>query len=141
MGKFEKQIVVYGDPKAQKRHRSTRAGKFIRQYDPSSKDKEDFLLIIQKERPHEPIKGAIMLEVSFYSARPKSHYKTGKNAGLLREDAPVMNAHKPDIDNLLKFIMDAMNGVFYKDDGQIVTIIVNKFYSPNPRTEIGISEL
>lgn len=82
-----------------------------------------------------------MLEVSFYSARPKSHYKTGKNAGLLREDAPVMNAHKPDVDNLLKFVMDAMNGVFYKDDGQIVTIIVNKFYSPNPRTEIGISEL
>ena len=141
MEKFHKNIVIYGDPKAQKRHRSTRAGNFIRQYDPSSKDKDDFLLMMQKERPSEPILGEMKLYIVFCFSRPKSHYRTGKNANMLRNDVPIFNAHKPDIDNLLKFVMDAMNGVFYKDDSQIVDVDIKKQYSNTPCTLITIEEL
>ena len=60
---------------------------------------------------------------------------------MLRNDVPIFNAHKPDIDNLLKFVMDAMNGVFYKDDSQIVDVDIKKQYSNTPCTIITIEEL
>lgn len=43
---------------------------------------------------------------------------------------------RPDIDNYVKAILDAMNGVVYKDDGQIVKLDVSKAYSDCPGVEI-----
>ena len=43
---------------------------------------------------------------------------------------------KPDLDNCLKAITDALNGFAYKDDSQIVSIAVSKFYSDDPRAYV-----
>jgi Holliday junction resolvase RusA-like endonuclease len=48
---------------------------------------------------------------------------------------------KPDIDNYFKAVTDAVNGILYKDDGQIAVNICRKVYSLNPRTEIAINPL
>lgn len=48
---------------------------------------------------------------------------------------------KPDIDNYFKAVTDAVNGVLYKDDGQIAVSICRKVYSLNPRTELEINQL
>ena len=49
---------------------------------------------------------------------------------------------KPDIDNYLKSVMDAMNGIIYKDDSQISSIsIIKKYVIENPNTEININYL
>lgn len=50
-------------------------------------------------------------------------------------------AKKPDIDNLLKAVLDALNGKAYHDDNQIVDISAKKLYSNEPKTVVFISEL
>jgi Holliday junction resolvase RusA-like endonuclease len=45
---------------------------------------------------------------------------------------------KPDIDNIEKIIFDALNGIAYNDDSQIVSCWADKFYSTVPRVEVVI---
>ena len=109
--------------------------------DPSASDKGDFLSIIQKNAPEEPFKQPLSVSIFFYFSRPKSHFKTGKNSHLLKDYAPSWHTSKPDVDNLAKFVMDAMNKVYWKDDSYISTCRIVKQYSNTPRTEIEIIPL
>lgn len=43
---------------------------------------------------------------------------------------------KPDCDNIAKIILDALNGIAYRDDAQVVTLRVGKRYSLEPRVEV-----
>ena len=56
-------------------------------------------------------------------------------AGLIRP------TKKPDLDNVIKSILDALNKVAYHDDTQIVSLSVEKFYSDSPRVEVAISSI
>lgn len=134
-------LVIQGEPKAQKRHRHASRGKFIQKYDPSAADKGDFLSIVQKNAPAKPFDVPIRVVVRFYFSRPKSHYKTGKNAGVLRDNAPKFHTSRPDFDNCGKFFSDAMNKVFWRDDSVISQCSISKMYSDTPRTEIIITVL
>ncbi len=132
------QFQIPGPPKHQQRHRSSSRGKFVHQYDPSAKDKKDFLLQAMQYAPKAPHTGAVYLTVWFCMPRPKSHYRTGKFAGILKDSAPLWHIKRPDIDNLLKFVMDSLNGVFWKDDSQICSVIAQKRYDERPRTVIQV---
>ena len=57
---------------------------------------------------------------------------------LLGELLPTV---KSDLDNCLKSIMDALNGVAYEDDKQVVMATINKWYSEEPKAEIIIREV
>lgn len=48
---------------------------------------------------------------------------------------------KPDIDNYFKAVTDALEGILYKNDGQIAAVTMQKLYSLNPRTEIEVEEI
>ena len=48
---------------------------------------------------------------------------------------------KPDVDNIIKIYLDALNKIAYNDDNQVVSIICNKYYSDRPYVEIEITEL
>lgn len=77
--------------------------------------------------------------VTFYITPPKYISKVIKNDQALEEE--VLRVYrKPDIDNYVKAIFDSMSGVVFKDDGMIASMVVEKFYSNNPRTEILILE-
>ena len=56
--------------------------------------------------------------ITFQFPWPKKWYRTGKYSGQLKDNAPIEHTIKPDIDNLLKFVMDAMKNNKY---GGIVT--------------------
>lgn len=45
------------------------------------------------------------------------------------------------VDNLAKLVKDALNGVFWRDDAQVVDLTVKKRYSDVPRTEVMIEEV
>lgn len=141
-GEVSKKIVftVFGNPTAQKRHRSVRMGGFLRQFDPSGADKADFLSMCLKNKPVAPIVSGINLTLKFYFQRPKSHFRSGKQSHLLKPEIPNFHTSRPDVDNLTKFVMDALNGIYWKDDSQIHSITVEKKYSDIPRTEIEIVE-
>jgi len=67
-----------------------------------------------------PINEAVEVDLVFTFARPKAHYRTGRNAHLLRDDAPVRPAGKPDLDKLARSTGDSLKdaGVL-KDDSRI----------------------
>jgi Holliday junction resolvase RusA-like endonuclease len=133
--------TVLGEPKAQARHRHFTRGTFSGEYDPSSKDKQSFAGILQREAPEEPISAPIALELTFYMSRPKNHYGTGKKAEFLKELAPEYHSGRPDLDNLTKFVQDSLNKIYYRDDVLICQLTAKKLYSENPRTEIIIKTL
>lgn len=137
----EIKLVVLGEPKAQKRHRHVNMGKFTRQYDPSANDKGDFLSVVQKQAPEKPFDVPVRLYINFYFTRPKSHYKAGKNAHILKDNIPYWHTSKPDTDNCFKFVTDALNKVFWRDDSLICDVTVQKQYSEQPRIEITIQPL
>lgn len=53
----------------------------------------------------------------------------------------LLPAKKPDIDNIAKAVLDALNSVAYRDDTQIVELQIRKQYSEKPRLEICMEEL
>jgi Holliday junction resolvase RusA-like endonuclease len=134
-------LKILGDPQAQKRHRSVRLGSFNRQYDPSASDKGDFLSVVQRQAPDKPIDFPIEVHINVFFGRPKSHFKTGKNSHEMKESAPYWHTARPDFDNLAKFVCDALNKVYWKDDSFIVKCTVQKIYSEMPRTEITINKI
>ena len=132
----EGSFVIPGNPLPQKRHRSTFRGGKPRNYDPSAQDKKKFKAMVGELGVESALKGDISLNVTFYMPRPKKHYRTGKYARLLKKDSPFWHSTKPDIDNLVKFVMDALQGMLWSDDCKIVRLETSKIYSKKPRTEI-----
>lgn len=74
-----------------------------------------------------PLEGGVMLVVTFTFERPKSHWRTGKNAHLLRDSAPRDMTSAPDTDKLLRLVGDALeiSGVV-GNDSQIRTSFGDK---------------
>lgn len=85
---------------------------------------------------------ALDVDVTFYLPRPAKHYGTGRNAYVLRGDAPLYPARKQrdDIDKLARSTIDALAGqglepgcAVMDDDGQVVTLTARKRWQP-PKT-------
>lgn len=71
---------------------------------------------------------AIRLDCTFYFARPKGHYGTGKNANVVKDSSPRAHATKPDRDKLLRAVQDALTGTLYRDDCQVYAGNTIKLY-------------
>lgn len=133
--------VILGEPVAQGRPRFSRQGGFVKAYDPAkSRDYKSYVrMIAAQHAPVTPVEGAIEFSLRIYRAIPKGmpKYKSeAAKAGTLR---PVT---KPDVSNVLKGVEDALKGVWYKDDSQIVGFgALGKWYDERPRIEIMMREL
>ena len=135
------EFTIFGNPQAQKRHRHFRLGT----YDPSKKDKQNFYLQALKHKPKTTLSGKIFIDISFYMARPKSHFRTGKYKNILKDDAPkYYQSKKPDIDNLVKLVFDSLSGKdrFIKDDAMVCSLKAEKIYADEyPRTKVKLFAL
>ena len=74
--------------------------------------------------------GPVSLTVGFLLRRPASHFRTGRNAHLLRDSAPAYPGKKPDIDKLLRSTLDGLgeSGI-WRDDAQVVRVRAEKLYA------------
>lgn len=84
--------------------------------------------------------GERMLQVdikAFYPI-PKAFSKVKTKAAL---DANLRPTSKPDCDNIIKGVLDALNGVAYYDDKQVVCVSCNKYYGETGRLLVEIKEL
>ena len=113
-------------PTSLKRHRHTKSG---HTYDPSSKEKQEFINHLIGELPSKLFDKPITAELYFYEKRPKSHYRTGKYSTELKANAPKNNVVKKDIDNFVKFVFDSLNKKLYCDDSQIFELKCGKYYT------------
>jgi len=130
-------IVLDYPPKPQIRARIAKGGRRV--YDPSKKDKEDLAMLILAQRPV-MIVGGVYMMITFHMKRPKSHYKSKKAGGGVVDI--TYHTNKPDIDNLIKFVMDACNGILWKDDKQVCVLSTEKVYTTGwPRIEIAYKEI
>jgi len=79
----------------------------------------------------------------FYLPRPKSHYGKGKRISDVRKSSPKYPAVKPDATKLVRSTEDALTGIIWKDDAQIINQIVIKKYADfdHPGCEISIEEI
>ena len=78
------------------------------------------------------------MRVFAYLGIPASAPK--KKQELMRQNI-LRPTKKPDFDNIGKITADALNGLAYHDDAQVVDSMIRKFYSDNPRVEILITEV
>lgn len=85
----------------------------------------------------EPTLLPLYVQLEFHFARPKSHYRTGKRSAELRENVSRFVSTKPDADKLTRAVWDAMTGIVYRDDAQIVQERSAKFYA-SPGTPTGV---
>jgi Holliday junction resolvase RusA-like endonuclease len=58
-----------------------------------------------------------------------------------KRNPPTHKASRPDADNIGKQIGDALNGVVWRDDAQIVDIRVRKLYGPAARTVVTVEPM
>lgn len=66
---------------------------------------------------------------------------TSKKRRKLMLDGEIRPTKKPDCDNVLKIIADALNKIAYNDDSQIVRASVEKWYGEVPRVEVELKEI
>jgi Holliday junction resolvase RusA-like endonuclease len=72
----------------------------------------------------------VAVEAGFYFVRPKGHYGTGKNADILKDSAPSWPAVKPDVDKLLRALLDACTtAAVWFDDSRVVSVRTFKAYT------------
>lgn len=85
-----------------------------------------------------PLEGPLLLELTFWMPRPKSHFGTGANAAKLKQSAPRQPIVKPDLLKLARGVEDALTGIVYRDDAQIATEILQKAYGDPARVEVRV---
>nr|WP_301420406.1 RusA family crossover junction endodeoxyribonuclease [Mammaliicoccus lentus] len=119
---------------ASPRPRFRNAGKFVQTYMPTNYTKHKEYL--RSQMTALGIEGPIKVSIEFYFPMLKSWSKKKKTASVL-----TYKVTKPDIDNLLKTVMDAANNHVWKDDNQIVEVHSFKKYEETPRIIMKITEV
>jgi site-specific DNA-cytosine methylase/Holliday junction resolvase RusA-like endonuclease len=78
----------------------------------------------------EPYTGPVLVDIGFYMPRPRYHFRTGKRANELRPDAPHYVDKKPDLDKLVRAILDALTAsAVFRDDAQVAMLVTSKAYA------------
>ena len=129
-------IVIPMAPVSKGRPRLTTRGGFARAYTPKrTREAEEKIREALKEQwHHEPLECPVALEMMFYMPIPKSTPKKQYSAVL-----GAWHVKKPDIDNCIKLVSDAANGILWGDDSQVCSILAMKKMDKDPRIEITIS--
>ena len=84
----------------------------------------------------DPLRCALSVSFVFYRPRPKGHYGSGRNAGIVKESAPAFPTTRPDVLKLARAVEDSMTGIVYGDDSQIVDERLVKRWGSPERVEI-----
>jgi Holliday junction resolvase RusA-like endonuclease len=130
-------FVVYGTPVPQGSKRAfnnPKTGKIVMvEQTKSGPWRQEVIEKILEFDLKEPLLGPVTCELSFYFKRPKHHYGTGRNAGVLKAGAPAYVEVRPDADKLARTVLDAftLSGLL-RDDGQVSILTVVKMYGDKP---------
>lgn len=147
-------FVVPGEPQGKARPRFARRGRYVSTYTPKETQSYEALVRYcavsarQKEKVR-PISADMSLDIKAYFKIPKSYSKKRKDRCLNGDERP---SKKPDSDNIAKIIFDGLNPKMrlnhathkaenvqeglYRDDKQVVSLHVEKWYGEEPKVEI-----
>ena len=139
----ELKFEIPGSPIGQGRPKFSTINGHAVAYDPEkSRNYKAYVKLLatqaMKEQGFTMIDGPCCLDIMAFFEVPKSKSKKFKERALLGLERPTK---KPDIDNIVKALQDALNGLAYKDDSSIVFLSVAKCYSEVPRVEVILREI
>lgn len=125
------QIEVPGQPRGKGRPRFARVGVGVRTYtDAKTASYENLVRLAasQSMAGRAPLAGPVHVSVNAWMSVPTSWSKRRREDALRGVVRPTT---KPDADNLVK-VLDALNGIVWRDDSQVVQLTVGKHYSATP---------
>jgi Holliday junction resolvase RusA-like endonuclease len=131
---------VEGDPKGKGRPRFSRVGNFTKVYtDKKTLTYEAMIATFAKQAigATEPLKTPVTVFLYVRLPIPQSYPKKRREACLSGVEKPCK---KPDIDNIAKTYLDAMNGVIFVDDTQVIDLHVKKLYSEKAGVDVMVME-
>lgn len=126
-------IIIPGRPQGKGRPRFTRDGHAYTP--PSTRLYEE--LIRKSWENRQSFEGPIEIWIDAYLQIPGNLTKSEK---ALIKHGDVKPTKKPDIDNIVKAVLDGLNGLAYEDDRQVVVLHAAKHYGETPCVEVFIEE-
>lgn len=133
--------ILQIEPKPQSRPRFKRQGRAYELKDMTNW-KRNVAQQLRMNKPKMIDKGAIFIATTFYIYPPQSISKIKtKRPRTNKELEKIFVDKRPDTDNYIKALLDAANGILFKDDGQIAVMSAQKLYLLDPRIEIEIDKL
>jgi len=136
---MEKRLVMTITPKPKERPRAAIIGGHARIFTPKTTEayEKEIRAAWVRANGDKPEEGPIRARIYFGLPIPKSETKGNKLQMIQRKVFPTK---KPDLDNLAKAVLDALNGVAYKDDCQIVTMLSRKNYAEAPYVKVILND-
>ena len=134
-------FFVPGQPVGKGRPRAAKRGSHIQLYTPEKTASYENLVATAAHgamRGAEPIKGACHVDMDIRLMVPMSWSAKRRNQAL---DGLVFPTKKPDLDNILKAVFDAINGIVWEDDVQAVYVQAVKRYSAVPGVHVNVKSV
>lgn len=123
-------FIVFGKPQGKARPRFTKNGRVYTPRKTADYEKQIRNAYIQASDGFSFEELAVKTKIVAFMQKPKRNFS----------DYP---ATKPDVDNISKIVLDALNGVAYRDDKQVVKCEIEKCYAYDaepPRIEVAVWE-
>ena len=134
-------FTIPGEPCGKARPRVVRVGNMSRTYTPEQTVSYENLVKLEFQQAANGFfkrEGSVRVQIAAYFSVPKS---AGKKKSALMQAGKIRPTKKPDWDNIGKIVCDALNGIAFKDDSQVVEATVTKQFSTLPRVEVTIEEV
>lgn len=129
-------FTIPGNAVAQGRPRFARRGRFVHTYDPpKSKAWKEYVRLCAIAAKCKPLDGPLSMQIVFFLRPPKNLDKK------LARGEGIAHISKPDCSNLVKALEDALTGICYHDDSQIVDLSATKCYSAQPQVFVSITTI
>jgi Holliday junction resolvase RusA-like endonuclease len=110
--------------------RTTQKQKFVDKQYHKYLDYKQYIGSLARQVINTPLEGPVMAEMTFYMPIPKN----GKSKGKKVIEGDYHTSTK-DLDNLVKGLLDSLNGIAFEDDKQVCEIHCKKIYSDYPGIE------
>lgn len=134
-------FTVPGAPQGKGRPRVGTIGGHARMFTPQKTVAYEGFIALQAQiamAGHDLVDGPVEVRMFIACPVPASWSQKKQRAALDGQHFPTT---KPDTDNVVKAVFDACNGVVWRDDVQVVDLVLRKRYSAQPRVEVEISSL
>ena len=133
--------IVYGEPVGKGRPRFARRGKFTSTYTPEkTKNYESEVGMMAKAAmgASEPLEGALEAFIYVTFAVPASYSKKRTEACLSGQEK---HTKKPDLDNVVKSVIDGMDKIVFENDSQFTSIHATKVFGEVAKVEVLVKQV
>jgi Holliday junction resolvase RusA-like endonuclease len=148
-----KTVYIPGKPFGKQRPRGRKMGKGVQLYTPEKTVTEEaYVRAVVVQKVGSPfLLGPVEVRLMILVPIPKSWSAKKRIEALATPDSykwlsgvrvgKVLPVGKPDLDNVAKLVLDALNGILWRDDSQVVSLTIIKQYASEPGMQLNFREV